>query len=228
MWGREPRKRKVHLALTVAAGVSAFLFGLLAAQLTAGSESPEKRGNVGVGPSRTLDGVGVGFERSRAGAAEAVASYQRAFADTAILRPGVLRTRIGVVATTDYAAQMLAANSPGARRIGSGPIGVGTREGLQTLYASVPVGYRVESYSGHEARVLTWGFTLLGNAGAVEPGAYFGLAHTTLIWREGDWKIARVRSGFGPTPKIETGGERLGGYDVLALAQGLKSYGSAP
>jgi hypothetical protein len=228
MWGREPRKRKVHLAVTVAAGVGAFLFGLLAAQMSAGSTSVGERAISGPGPTRKVAGVGVGFAHSPAGAAAAVASYQRAFADTAVLRPGVLRSRIAVVATPDYAATMLAANTPGARRIGSGPIGIGAREGLQTLYASVPVGYRVEDYSPARARVLTWGFTLLGNAGAVEPGAYFGLAHTTLVWSRGDWRIAEVRSGFGPTPKIETDGERLGGYDLLALAKGLKSYGSAP
>jgi hypothetical protein len=227
MWGREPRKRKIHLAVTVVAGVGAFLFGLLFGQLTGGGRSVEDRAG-GVGPTRSAKGVGVGFQHSPAGAAAAVASYQRAFADPAILRPGALRARIGVVATPTYAARMVAANSPGARRIGSGPIGIGAREGLQTLFASVPVGYRVEEYSGGEARVLTWGFTLLGNASAVEPGAYFGLAHTTLIWSEGDWKIERVRSGFGPTPKIETGGERVGGYGLMALARGLKSYGSAP
>jgi hypothetical protein len=228
MWGREPRKRKVHLAVTVVAGVAAFLFGLLFAQLSSGGEGPAGTGGDGVGPSREAGGVGVGFAHSPAGAAAAVASYQRDFAETAILRPGVLRRRVEVVATPGYATRMLAANSPGARRIGDGPIGVGAREGLQTLFVSVPVGYRVESYSRREATVLTWGFTLLGNAGAVEPGAYFGLAHTDLVWSGGDWKIGRVRSGFGPTPKIETGGKRLGGYDLLALARGLKSYGSAP
>lgn len=228
MWGREPRKRKIHLAVTVASGVCAFLLGLLFAQLTAGSRNPERQPGDEVGPTMTAKGVGVGFQHSPAGAAAAVASYQRAFATPAILRPGELRSRIGVVATPGYAKTMLAANSPGARRIGSGPIGIGARDGLQTVFASVPVGYRVEKYSGREARVLTWGFTLLGNASSVEPGAYFGLAHTDLRWREGDWKITSVRSGFGPTPKIETGGDRLGGYGLMALAKGLKSYGSAP
>ena len=78
------------------------------------------------------------------------------------------------------------------------------------------------------AKVLTWGFTLLGNAASVEPEAYFGIAHTTLAWLDGDWKIASLRSGFGPTPKIETGGREVGGFDLIALARGLKSYALAP
>ncbi len=82
------------------------------------------------------------------------------------------------MATPDYVAKMLATNSPGQRRIAEGPIGVGLPDGLRTLYAAVPIGYRVESYAPDRARVLTWGFTLLGNASSVEPAAYFGLTHT--------------------------------------------------
>jgi len=100
-------------------------------------------------------------------------------------------------ATPDYAETMLAANSPGARRLAAGPIGVGVRRGVQTLYVAVPVGYRVESFQSGRARVLTWGFTLLGNAAAVEPAAYFGLTHTELVWMEGRWRIAETRGGFG-------------------------------
>ena len=74
---------------------------------------------------------------------------------------------------------------------------------------------------------MTWGFTLLGNAASVPPQAYFGIARTTLAWR-GDWKITAVRSGFGPTPEIETGGREVGGFDLIDLARGLQSYASAP
>ena len=54
------------------------------------------------------------------------------------------------------------------------------------------------------ARVLTWGFTLLGNASSVEPAAYFGLTHTELGLDGRRWKIAETRGGFGPTPKLAT------------------------
>lgn len=225
--GRVPRHRRVHLAVTAIAGVCAFGFGLLFGHLTSpdgGSPSAKPE----VGPSHTVAGVGVGFQRSEAGAAAAVAAYQRAFATPEILRAPALRARIKTVATADYAPRMLATNSPGARRIGAGPIGIGAREGLQTLYTSVPVGYRVESFSPARAEVLTWGFTLLGNAASVEPQAYFGISHTELAWTRGDWKIAGLRSGFGPTPTIETGGREVGGFDLIALARRLTSYAAMP
>jgi hypothetical protein len=172
--------------------------------------------------------VPVGFPRTPTGAATAVAAYQRSFASPAILRAGVLRRRIEGVATPDYADAMLAANSPGAQRLASGPIGIGLAKGLQTLYAAVPVGYRIESFSPQRARILTWGFTLLGNAATVEPAAYFGITHTLLLWSEGEWKIAETQAGFGPTPKLATPPGPLGAYNVLNVATRLKSYALAP
>lgn len=180
------------------------------------------------GAARSLAGVPVAFPDTARGAAQAVAAYQRAFASPAILREGVLRSRIEAVAAPDYAAKMLEANSPGAERLAAGPIGVGVSRGVQTLYTAIPIGYRVESFAADRARVLTWGFTLLGNAGSVEPAAYFGLTHTELVWMEGRWRIAETRGGFGPTPRLAMKPGPLGGYAVLDLAQGLESYELAP
>lgn len=206
----------------------ALLLGLLIGRATAPTQSvpapaPAKDGGAG-----TRAGVPAGFPRTPTGAATAVAAYQRSFASPAILRAGVLRRRIEAVATPDYVQAMLAANSPGEQRIASGPIGAGLAKGLQTLYAAVPVGYRIESFSPQRARVLTWGFTLLGNAATVEPSAYFGITHTLLLWSKGEWKIAETRAGFGPTPRLATPPGPLGAYDVLNVATRLKSYALAP
>ena len=79
------------------------------------------------------------------------------------------------------------------------------------------------------ARVLTWGFTLLGNAASVEPAAYFGLTHTELVWigrRAGE--IAETRGGFGPTPKLATTPGPLGGYGVIELARRAGELWLAP
>lgn len=180
------------------------------------------------GAARSLAGVPVAFPNTPAGAAEAVAAYQQAFADPAVLQPGVMRARIEALATPDYAQTMIGANSPGAERLAAGPIGVGIRKGVQTIYTAVPIGYRVESFQTDRARVLTWGFTLLGNGAAVEPSAYFGITHTELVWMDGRWRIAETRGGFGPTPELATAPGPLGGYRVLDLAQGLESYELAP
>ncbi len=221
--GSTPGRRRLLLAC-----LATLLLGLLAGRSLSPSGSDRAATPAKAGAARSLAGVPVSFPDTPAGAAQAVASYQRAFATPAILRPEVMRARIEAVATPDYSETMLAANSPGAQRLAAGPIGAGVRRGLQTLYAAVPIGYRVESFAPDRARVLTWGFTLLGNASSVEPAAYFGLTHTELAWMNGRWRIAETRGGFGPTPKLATKPGPLGAYGVIDLAQGLESYELAP
>jgi hypothetical protein len=222
--GSAPRRRGLLLACA-----ATLLVGFLAGHALSPSPGGDRAATPAkAGAARSLAGVPVSFPDSPAGAAQAVAAYQRAFASPAILREGVLRSRIEAVATPDYAATMQAANSPGAERLAAGPIGAGVRRGVQTLYSAIPIGYRVESFAPDRARVLTWGFTLLGNASSVEPAAYFGLTHTELVWTEGRWRIAETRGGFGPTPKLATKPGPLGAYGVIDLARGLESYELAP
>lgn len=204
------------------------VLGLLIGRSSSAARTTMGQLHADVGPADVLRGVPVGYARSPRGAAQAVARYQQALADPTILRLAILRRRIRVIATPDYASTMLRVNSPGANRIAAGPIGDGLSHGIQTIYSAVPIGYRIESYSPARARILTWGFTLLGNASAVEPEAYFGIAHTDLVWRNGDWKIAGTRSGFGPTPRVQTPVGPVGGFNVLELAKGLKTYGVTP
>ncbi len=205
--------------------LAALLLGGLIGWTTAPTASPDPAEEKTI---RMQAGVPVGFPDTPSGAASAVAAYERSFASPSILRPGVLRRRIEAVAMPDYAATMLATNSPGERRIAAGPIGQGLADGTQTLYAAVPIGYRIESFTPQRARVMTWGFTLLGNASSVEPAAYFGLTHTELRWHEGQWRIAQTRGGFGPSPKLATRPGPLGGYGVLGIARQLRSYELSP
>jgi len=220
----DPRPRGAALSL---AAIVVLLAGLAIGRASAPSGEAVRVPPSG-GPVRVEHGVPVGHTRNREGAAAAVASYQRAFADAAILKPAAMRRRIEVVASPDYVQTMLAANSPGRERLARGPIGEGVRHGIQTLYVGVPIGYRIESFSRRRARVLTWGFTLLGNASAVAPRAYFGLTHVDLVWLEGDWKISGTEASFGPTPRLLTPRGPVAGYGVMRLARELRSYAPIP
>lgn len=205
----------------------AVVLGVVVGRVSAPSASP-KAVPPSPGLTRERAGVGVGFARTRQGAALAAGSYQQAFADKAILKPGELRRRIEAVATPRFAPVMLRANRPGALRLRRGVFGQGVRAKLPSAYFGVPVGYRVLSYSRERAVVQTWGFTLLGNVGAVEPSAYFGLARTVLVWMDGEWKIADTRASFGPTPRLASprpGGEGIG---LVELTEELHRYGVAP
>jgi hypothetical protein len=225
---RAPNRSGTNRRAPIFVCLPALVVGLLLGRALSPSDPERAAAPADAAAARSIAGVPVGFPHTAAGAAGAVASYQRAFATPAILRPGVLRARIEAVATPDYAGAMLAANSPGAQRLATGALGIGIRHGVQTLYEAVPIGYRIESYRPERARVLTWGFTLLGNASTVEPSAYFGLSHTEVVWMDGRWMIAETQAGFGPTPKLATKPGALGPYRVIDLARGLRSYALAP
>jgi hypothetical protein len=173
-------------------------------------------------------GVSFGFPETGAGAAAAIAAYQQAFAQPSVLRPGVLRARIAAVATPAYAPRMLAANGPGQTRIAAGPVGVGLENGVRTIFKAVPIGYKVLSFARGRAEVETWGLTIVGNLGSVEPTLWFGTSRTTLTWHGDRWRIADVESGFGPTPAIGTRPDPAAAYRVIELAKELKGYAVAP
>jgi hypothetical protein len=218
---------RLALAVLIALSLGALLGRTSAPSASPSTPSP-KAASPSPGPTRKTAGVGVGFSRTRQGAVLAAGSYQQAFADEAILRPGELRRRIGAVATPGFAPVMLEANVPGTARLARGAFGEGVRAGVKSVFLGVPVSYRLLAYTPKRAVVQTWGFTLLGNVSSVEPQAYFGLSRTVLVWVKGDWKIAKTRASFGPTPRLASprpGGEGLG---LVELTKELHRYGVAP
>jgi len=220
--------KKRRLILAGLSLVAAFLLGWILGGAGGSSEQDPAAANEGPASRELRSGVLVDFAHSREGAAAAAAAFQQAFASPAILKPGVLRERIEAVATPGYVQEMLSANDEGVARLASGPLGVGVRSHLQTIYSGVPIGYAVQSYREDRARILTWGFTLLGNAESVEPSAYFGTSVTELSWTSDGWRVAETRAGSGPTPQLATAPPPGEGFEVLRLAKELRGYELAP
>jgi hypothetical protein len=219
------KRRRLAFGLSLGA---ALLFGWLLGSAGDGSgEPPSIPGRPGT-RLELRSGVPVGFPHSSEGAAAAVAAYQQAFASPSILDPGALKARIEAVATPAYVRRMLSANGEGVARLAAGPIGTGLRAGVQTIYSAVPIGFAVKTYDGDRARILTWGFTLAGNAESVEPAAYFGASTTDVVWSADGWRIAATRSGFGPTPRLATRQGTGEGFEVLRMARQLRGYELVP
>ncbi len=205
---------------TLALFALTFAFGRLSAPTEEADLTPPITASAG-----ELD---TAYPHSPAGASLAAAAYQQAFADPAILRPGVLKSRIEAVATREFARRMLKANQPGTDRLVAGPVGEGVRRGVPTAYFAVPIGYRLLSYAPERARVQTWGFTIVGNVSTVEPTAYFGTGTTALVWRDDRWKIAFTQAAFGPTPQLGTPRKGSEGFELQDLARDFHLYGIAP
>lgn len=168
------------------------------------------------------------YPHSKDGAIVAAAAYQRALANPAILRHGGLKRRIEAIATPDYADKMLEANQPGTDRLMAGPLGEGVQQGVPTVYAGVPIAFRVLSYAPDRARIQNWGATIVGNVSTVEPVAYFGTGTIELEWQDGRWKIASSKAAFGPTPQTSTPERGAEGFELQDLADDFGLYGLAP
>jgi hypothetical protein len=217
---------KTRAALFLGAAVLlvlAFVIGRLSAPDDEAQSNPPTIATTVPGAELETD-----YPRSKDGAIVAAAAYQRALANPAILRPGGIKKRIEAIATPDYADDMLEANQPGADRLMAEPIGEGVQQGIPTVYAGVPIAYRVLSYTGDRARIQNWGFTIVGNVSTVEPVAYFGTGTVELVWQDGQWKVASSKAAFGPTPQTRTPEEGAEGFDLQDLADDFGLYGLAP
>lgn len=154
-----------------------------------------------VGPTRSVDGIPVGYERSRQGAAAAALAYATALARPEFITDATRRTEIlDAIATPDVARRY---ERRDYSAIAQTPVYRATREGKPSVWQTTPLGYRVERYTGADAEVFTWSMAITG-AGRTLPVAAFGTGARRLVWQDGDWKFAGDvgRAQDGPTPAL--------------------------
>jgi hypothetical protein len=208
----DTKKRAALLLGAAVFLVLAFVIGRITTPDDEAQSNPSPTATANPGAELQTD-----YPHSKDGAIVAAAAYQRALANPAILRPGGLKKRVEAIATPDYADKMLEANQPGTDRLMAGPLGEGVQRGAPTVYAGVPIAYRVLSYAPDRARIQNWGFTIVGNVSTVEPVAYFGTGTIELEWQDGRWKIASSKAAFGPTPQTSTPEKGAEGFELQDL-----------
>jgi len=184
-------------------------------------------------PRGYVDGVGVGWPRSRDGAVAAATGYLTGVSSRRYLGDPAVRGRIvRAIVTPDQIATVL--SPPG----GSGAVDRGAGDGgpyaaalaAPTLSAwrYVPVGYRVDSYNGDRAAVQVWAVQVTAAVGsaAVPATAVWGTTTVPLVWAGGDWKldVAGMRGQPGPTPasNLDVLSSDL---DVVAADRAFAGYG---
>lgn len=218
---RDTKKRAALFFGAAALLVLAFVIGRLSAPEDEAQPNP---------PAAAVPGAELktNYPHSKDGAIVAAAAYQRALANSAILRPGGLKKRVEAIATPDYADELLKANQPGADRLMAGPLGQGVQQGIPTVYVGIPIAYRVLSYNPDRARIQNWGSTIVGNVSTVEPVAYFGTGTIELVWQDTQWKVASSQAASGPTPQTSTPEDGAEGFELQDLADDFRLYGVAP
>jgi len=221
-------ERRLKTGHLVAALALVFL-GVLIGWATNGGEGSERgdRPNADVGPTDTVNGIPVGYERSREGAVAAALAYDAVLARPEFVTDAARRTEILDALATPEAARRYGRED--YRALAQTPVYRAAREGKPVVWQTTPLGYRVDRYRADEAQVFTWGIAITGVSG-VRPQMSFVSGSGRLRWEEGDWKFAgdvgRIQDG--PTPTPVEGAPRTSTDGFRVRLRGLKGLRYVP
>ncbi|MFF7410535.1 hypothetical protein [Streptomyces lydicus] len=222
--GRRPRTGMSSRNLVTIVGVIVLLLAAIAFANRDGSGNNESPGDsakdTAAGPARPTSptgtkpvsgkagGIASGFAKTEQGAQSAAANYVVALSSDGMYNAA----RRQEIAATVYAPSVAAARKKDLDRAYSdagflGRIGLkpdGTApQGMTFVSRANPVGTKVESFKGDNAKVSVWYSALFGLAGTKSqtPVAESWYTNTfDLRWVDGDWKTVNFTQKNGPAP----------------------------
>ena len=180
-------------ALGLSAG--ALAIGLLAGIALGGGGDEKTIKATGPGPTKTVDGVPVGYARSKEGAINAALAYEGALgamrrADknrraAALTAMAVPEQRDTITKSSETAFEFF-----------------DTQFGSEGIIRSGIFGYRVKTYDENSAEVELWGVSVVGRPETVPVRSGWTTRTVRLRWIEGDWKLNSLPDEVaGPTPQ---------------------------
>jgi hypothetical protein len=154
----------------------------------------------GLGATRTVAGVPVGYARTRKGAVAAMAAYGRVLADPRVQLDDRRRRQVAEAVGTARYARALEGSETGFAALSDGPVGQALGPGARAVFLAVPVAYRTLSFDRTRTVILSWGVAIAASDTGIQPRAGWDTTTTTAVWEHGDWKVDRVSSTSGPVP----------------------------
>lgn len=206
--GGGPRRSRAGLLAAAIVALALLVVAFVIGRATAPSSGHAARPLPGVpaptapGPSRIVDGVGVGYPDTQAGAVAALLADGQTLADPRVLLDPRRRARVlALIATPRYAATFAGA---GGRALEQAErqtaLGRGIASGAQTVFLAVPIAYRVASYTPQRIQVIGYGVSIVANDQGLSPRATWATTVTDAVWQDGDWRVDSASSTDGPTP----------------------------
>lgn len=185
------------------------LLGVLAVGIAAGavgerlstpappaSSHPTTVGVTGVGPTKTVQGIPVGYPHTPQGAAEAVGNYLAALGGRLALNPTADRAALDQVADPSTRSQ-LESGLAASLQVENGLWGMQTaaQQGKRVVLTQTPIAYRMASYTGQAAHVAVWLVTNVGVDSQQRLAAFFANGGATVVWLHGDWRLRQIDNG---------------------------------
>lgn len=192
--------------------------------LAVGGGKDDKSTASGAGPTKVINGVPVGYERSRDGAIQAALGYLGVIGRGVELQSVDRKRAIEAMTLASRLDQVTKELEAGYRfadeRFG---LSSGAKD---ALFRNGVLGYRVKGYDNQAAEVEIWEVVVAGKEGAVPAGASWERATIELRWAKGDWKLAATSTAAGPSPRAtDTASETS---DVLGVAKEFEGVRYAP
>jgi hypothetical protein len=167
------------------------------------------------GPTRVVDGVGVGYTRSEAGALAAATEFLE-------VGGGSLASDEGA-----YLAAMEAMSAPewraNAQETGRNAVSFFTeRYGESATSVTVPVAHEVVSYTPETATIEIYSVMLASGDKLPRGEQLWGLSRVQLRWVDGDWRLSSEDNVAAPAPALLPG-QSPG--DIGSILKGFEPHG---
>ncbi len=162
-----------------------------------------------IGPRALSDGVPVGYARTEDGALQAALNYSRALSPDPGESKESYAAKLRAIASDEWGSELQSTIDSW---------GEGDAE-------TAPLRFRIIEFSDARAQVALW-FASFINPRNGSPGAVWGRAFLTLVWEEGDWKIAAEDGDAGPWPSPLSG--PTAPVEVSELLAGFESIDYEP
>ena len=211
------------MAVALIAVVTAFVIGRVTAPSQHSSDTVTTTVSTPAqpAPSKVISGVGVGYPHTQAGAVAALIAAGQTLSDPSVLLGPSRRTQVlSLIATSQYAQTFSGSGGEAlAQAVKQSSLGQGIEAGAKTVFLSVPVAYRVASYSQRQIKIVAYGVSVVANDQGLSPRATWATSTTTAVWQDGGWKVASATSTDGPTPALTSQPSSAGAFlDALAGA----------
>ncbi|MEU8734462.1 hypothetical protein AB0C68_34465 [Streptomyces tendae] len=231
-----PRRggRSSSRSLVTVVGVVVLLIAAIAFANRGGDDSASSEGGDGDKPKTSATApsgtrpVQSGFAHDEQGAQSAAANYAVALGSDGMFKRGSRHAIVDSVYTSTAAAELQGAMDSAYSAGFLSKLGLDGNgnppKGGTFVSRTIPVGTKVEQYSGTSAKVSVWYMGLIGMSGesSVDPVSTTWKTWTfDLEWVGNDWKVGNDVQKDGPAPV--PGDERASGSDEISKA--VEEYG---
>ena len=141
------------------------------------------------------------YSRTQDGAVAAAVRYLGALSGEVILDPASARRAVSGIAARRSREALSRAYAAAAIQLRE-ELGIETVPKPVVLVRAAPVGYRISGFTSTTATVSVWRVGIVGSGATADPRQSWRTETVSLVWEDGTWKVASLRSTPGPTPPL--------------------------